>query len=589
MDTLSPSHPARRIVFMKSAQVGATTAGDNWLGYIIHLSPGPVIAVQPTIELAERASKQRIGPMLEDTPELAAIIPAARSRDSGNTIRVKEFPGGILVLAGANAAAGLRSMAARYAYLDEVDAYPDDLDDEGDPVSLVARRIQTFGRFGKMFLVSTPKVKGESRIEREFEASDQRRYFVPCPHCHELQWLKFERLKWEKGRPETVVYSCEHCGADIHERDKASMLPAGEWQATATSTDAGLIGFHISALYSPLGWVSWVEIAREWEAATTDEAIKTFVNTVKGETWQPTASTTDPEKLRQRVESYDDQCLPARVKTVTFGADTQDNWIEVTRIGWCEGEEAFVARHDLVYGDTSKPDVWREFDDLIRQPLKTEDGRVLQPRAGCIDSGGHRGDMVFWFCNARRARRIYPIKGKGNLPGITTPIWPQKIKRTRDTGKKPFIVGVDTAKDTLSARLQIVPHQDVATSYAIHFPANGLSADYFEQLTSEHVMLVVRNKVLRRIWDKKTREARNEAWDCLVYALAALRSLPERLDRKLLTKMSTETNEPNDPKEPEVEPAPPVSQDSDPPPPPLPTDPSRKERLAARRRLWTKR
>ena len=213
MDALSPGHPAQRVVFMKAAQVGATEAGNCFLGFIIHQAPGPALAVQPTVELAKRNSRQRIDPLIEESPALRDKVKPARSRDAGNTMLSKEFAGGILIMTGANSAVGLRSTPARYIFLDEVDAYPASADEEGDPVSLAEARSLTFAHRRKVFLVSTPTIRGLSRIEREYEASDQRRYFVACPHCGMPQWLKFERLRWEKGKPETAAYACEGCDA----------------------------------------------------------------------------------------------------------------------------------------------------------------------------------------------------------------------------------------------------------------------------------------------------------------------------------------------------------------------------------------
>jgi phage terminase large subunit GpA-like protein len=197
MDALSPTHSPRRVVFMKSAQVGATTAGSNFIGYVVHHAPGPMLAVQPTVELAKRFSRQRLDPLIAESPVLRERVKPARSRDAGNTVLSKEFPAGLLIITGANSAVGLRSMPARYLFLDEVDAYPPSADEEGDPVALAEARTRTFSWRAKAFLASTPTIRGLSRIEREYEASDQRRYFVPCPHCSEMQWLKFEGLRWD--------------------------------------------------------------------------------------------------------------------------------------------------------------------------------------------------------------------------------------------------------------------------------------------------------------------------------------------------------------------------------------------------------
>ena len=280
MDALSPGHPAQRISFMKAAQVGATEAGNNWIGFVIHHAPGPMLAVLPTVEMAKRASRGRIDPLIAESPVLRERVSPARSRDAGNAMLSKEFPGGILVMTGANSATGLRSMPARYVFLDEVDAYPASADEEGDPVTLAEARTTTFAHRRKVFLVSTPTIRGLSRIERAFEASDQRRYFVPCPHCGAMQWLQFERLRWAKGKPETAAYHCAGCERAIAEHHKTEMLARGEWRATAVSADPKAIGFHLSALYSPLGWKSWAEIARDWLAAqASDEMLRAARNT----------------------------------------------------------------------------------------------------------------------------------------------------------------------------------------------------------------------------------------------------------------------------------------------------------------------
>jgi phage terminase large subunit GpA-like protein len=279
MDRLSPGDPTQRIVFMKAAQVGATEAGNCFIGFVMHQAPGPMLSVQPTVELAKRNSRQRIDPLIDESPDLRERVKPARSRDAGNTMLSKEFAGGILIMTGANSAVGLRSTPARYIFLDEdeplsaigprtmANAYPASADEEGDPVTLAEARSLTFAHRRKVLLVSTPTIRGLSRIEREFEASNQRRFFVPCPHCGHRQWLNFERLRWEAGRPETAEYHCEGCDAAIAEHHKTAMLEGGEWRATATAADPLTVGYHLSALYSPVGWLSWARIARGWEAA----------------------------------------------------------------------------------------------------------------------------------------------------------------------------------------------------------------------------------------------------------------------------------------------------------------------------------
>src|SRR6187397_522109 len=167
MDCLSPSSPYQRVVFMKGAQVGGSECGNNFLAFVIHQAPGPMMAVAPTVELAKRNSKQRIDPLIEESEVLRERVKERRSRDSGNTVLSTEFPGGVLILTGANSAVGLRSMPARYLFLDEVDAYPASADEEGDPVALAEARTRTFSWRSKVLLGSTPTIHGLSRIERE--------------------------------------------------------------------------------------------------------------------------------------------------------------------------------------------------------------------------------------------------------------------------------------------------------------------------------------------------------------------------------------------------------------------------------------
>jgi phage terminase large subunit GpA-like protein len=250
MDCLSSDHPARRIIFMKAAQLGASEALLNATGHFIGNERAPLLIVQPSHEMAERFSKQRLAPMIDDSPALRERIAPARQRDSGNTLFSKTWPGGIVVLAGANSPASLRSMPAKFVFADEVDGYPGDLAGEGDPVSLAEARSTAFpGR--KLLLISTPTINSLSRIQKEFEASDQRRYFVPCPECKELQTLQWENLNWPDGKPHQAAYCCEHCGCLISERHKAQMLRQGQWRAAYPDRD--VVGFHLNALYSAPG------------------------------------------------------------------------------------------------------------------------------------------------------------------------------------------------------------------------------------------------------------------------------------------------------------------------------------------------
>ena len=339
MDCLSPSSPVQRVALMKGAQIGGTECGNCWIGYVIHQAPGPMMAVAPTVELAKRNSKQRINPLIEESDVLRERVKERRSRDSGNTVLSKEFPGGVLILTGANSAVGLRSMPARYLFLDEVDGYPGDVEGEGDPILLAERRSATFQR-RKILLVSTPKTKSLSRIQREYDASDQRRYFVPCPHCHEQQTLELENLRWPKRRPREAEYACAHCGSLIGERHKTWMLEHGEWRPSAEGAGR-TAGFHLSSLYSPVGWFSWGDAAEMYEQAQkTPDLIKGFVNTVLGLPFEEEAEAPEWQRLYERRETYRIGVVPEGGLFLTAGVDVQKDRIEVEVVAWGRGKEA---------------------------------------------------------------------------------------------------------------------------------------------------------------------------------------------------------------------------------------------------------
>lgn len=298
--------------------------------YVIHQAPGPMMAVQPTVEMAKRNSKQRIDPLIEESEVLRTLVSDPRSRDSGNTMLAKEFPGGVLVMTGANSAVGLRSMAARYLFLDEVDGYPGDVDGEGDPINLAMARTRTFAR-RKVFMVSTPKITGMSRIEKAYDESDRRQYWVPCPVCREYQILKFPQLRWPKGDPEKATYVCEHCSQEIQNHQKQWMLARGQWRANpGQNWDRKTAGFHLSGLYSPVGWFSWADAAEQFEQAQKDPSLlQVFVNTVLGETWTLMGEAPDWKRLYDRREDYKLGTVPRGGFFLTAGADVQRDRIEV--------------------------------------------------------------------------------------------------------------------------------------------------------------------------------------------------------------------------------------------------------------------
>lgn len=526
MDCLSPTSPIERVVMMKGAQVGGTECGNNWIGYVIHLAPGPMMAVAPTVEMAKRNSKQRIDPLIEESPTLSSLIAPARSRDSGNTILAKEFRGGVLVLTGANSAVGLRSMPVRYLFLDEVDAYPRDVEGEGDALGLAEARTRTFAR-RKIFVVSTPTIAGASTIEREYEASDQRRYFVPCPDCGHRQWLKFEQLRWDWGKPGSARYVCESCSTALSEHQKTWMLEHGEWRACAPDNIGATVGFHLSSLYSPVGWRSWTAIAAAWEAAQGNAAaIKSFKNTELGETWVEEGEAPDWQRLVERREDYAFGSIPLRGLLLTGGADVQKDRIEVSIWAFGRGKEAWLVEHRVLMGDTAREEVWNRLAGLISESWTHESGAQVPLARLALDTG-YATQEVYAFVRATHDSRVMPVKGVPRgaaLIGTPTAVDVSKGGKKLRRGIKLYSVAVGIAKlefyNNLRKGADVGDDGTSATFPAgyVHLPK--IDAEFIQQLCAEQLVTRRdRNGFPIREW-QKMRE-RNEALDCYVYARAA--------------------------------------------------------------------
>ncbi len=501
----------REIAVMKSAQVGWTEILLNVVGFYVSLDPSPILMVQPTVEMGEAFSKDRLSPMVRDTPALAGLIADARSRDSGNTVLHKVFPGGHITIAGANSAAGLASRPIRVALFDEVDRFPASAGTEGDPIALGKKRTTTFWN-RKILMGSTPTIKGESRIEVAFEAGDQRYYYVPCPHCREFQRLVWAQVRWHDGQPATAHYVCQHCGTLLTDSDKAQMLREGEWRASKPFN--GIASFHISELYSP--WVTWAEMAAAFlEAKKLPELLQTWINTALGETWEERGETVDAGGLLARREAYTSNSLPSGVLLLTAGTDVQDNRLETTVWGWGRDEEAFRVEHIVLRGDPGGAAIWREHDEILRRRWRTDDGRELVIEACAVDSGGHHTQQVYSYAVQRKRNRVWAIKG---VAGPGRLIWPKRASRVGKSRADLFPIGVDTAKDVLYGRLKRV--KEPGPGY-VHLDATADEATA-EQITSETMVYKIVQGRRVRMWKPRASGVRNEQLDTLVYAYAAM-------------------------------------------------------------------
>ncbi len=518
-----------QITVMKSARVGFTKILNHTIGYYIHQDPCSIMVVQPTIEDADGYSKEEIAPMIRDTPVLSGIVSDAKAKDGSNTILTKLYPGGTLGLVGANSARGFRRVSRRIVLFDEVDGYPPSAGTEGDQIKLGMRRTEYFWN-RKIVAGSTPLIKEASRIERLWEASDQRRYFVPCPVCGEFQYLKWANMKWPDGDADLTYYECERNKCVIPHAKKIEMVSRGEWRATAPGNGKHA-GFHIWAAYSFSPNATWSTLAHEFIESKNDaESLKTFVNTVLGELWEEEYSAkVGADSLRSRAEMYDPTVLPEKVLILTAGIDVQDNRLAISIYGWGRDEESWMISHSEIFGDPGRPEIWKQLDSVIFQPHRHESGTDMKISISAIDSGGHFTHEVYQYCRERKHQGVIAVKGQSQKgkPAIGKPTKQDVNFRGQSlkSGVDLYPIGADTIKSVIYGRLK---HNVPGQGY-MHFHA-GLDEEFFKQLTSEKQITRYLKGFPIREWIKKA-GARNEALDCVVYAYAALQWLYTRYHR----------------------------------------------------------
>ena len=524
MRCLSPQSPYRRVIVQGASQMLKTQVALNWIGASIHQAPANILALMPTEKIVKRVS-HRIGSTIESVPELNRRVAPPRSRDSRNTIDAKEYDGGTLYIATARSASNLAEISCRYIYGDELDRWEMDVGGEGDPVELAEARTSNFGHNAKIYFSSSPLITGSSLINNLFLQSDQRHYYVPCPHCSEYQELVWEQMRWNDDIT-AVWYLCAHCAGVIEEtRHKTGMLAKGEWRAQAQG-DGQTVGFQISQLYAPLGWTSWQFLANKYAKAKVALArgdkgkMQTFYNTRLALTFDLTDEQTKVSDLRNRIDpGFVAGTIPSGALVLTFAVDVQDNRLEFLLVGWGDGLERWVIDHQVLMGRPSEPEVWAELDKLLMRPMINCCGIQIQISAGCIDTGGHHTQEVYEYARARRRLHILAVKGASRPGRPILSSKPSKVDinwqgRVLVGGAELWFVGSDTAKDWLAGRWTTPDGHG-----AIHFNRD-LGDDFLNQLIAERRLIRYVKGFAKSEWVRMPGEP-NEGLDLCVYNLAA--------------------------------------------------------------------
>lgn len=523
------------IAIQASSQVGKTEMELNMLGRVIDEDPGSVLFVQPTLGLAEDFSKRRVSSMIAACPTLREKVCEVKSRDSNNTILMKQFPGGNVTFAGANSPRELAGRPIRYLFMDEIDGFPKSAGTEGDPIKLAERRTETFRYNRKVVVTSTPTIKN-GPIESYFKKGTQEEWHVMCPHCGEFSFIRFDDIRFdieefdaggEKAkRPENMRWECALCKGTS--REHQTKRQPGKWVArNPEALKEGVRSFRLSAFMSP--WSSWQDIAQNFlDAGKDPERLKVFYNTMLGESWEVRDLSDDPERLFNRREYYDAE-VPDGAELLTMGVDTQDNRLEYEVVGWSEDGESWGISRGVIPGRPDEKQVWLELDGLLERQWRRRNGKGMRVLATFVDSGGHYTSDVYRECGARASRRVWAIKGEAG----ENKQYVRMMSQTKKSGSAVrFLIAVDGGKEAILYESSIT---EPGPRY-MHFPMEpkaGYSLDYFKGLLSEKMVVHTRGGRNYIVWEKI--QERNEPLDCRNYAMAAYRFFNwdfERLERE---------------------------------------------------------
>lgn len=536
----------KKISLVASSQVGKSELELNVIGYIIDQDPGSILYIQPTIDDAKKFSRLRIAPMIRDSQTLRRKVADVKSRDSGNTMLQKSFPGGMLTIVGSNSASGLASTPAKYVLGDERDRWALSAGTEGDPWALAEARTTTFYN-AKMVDVSTPTNKGESPIEKSFLEGTRERWCHQCPNCGEYSNIVFDNIIFDfdtigSGRKKDykvthIGWRCPQCGLEFSEAEMRKQ-PAKWIAENPAALERGHRSFWLNAFSSP--WQSWEKVVYSFLVARKDpQRLKVVYNTMLGELWEDRGDLADEDTMLSRREEYgtrDDGTpieLPEGVLVLTCGVDVQDDRLEGEVVGWGHYQESWGVKKFVIPGDPNDDAPWLKLDEYLDHVYKFENGRGLKIAMTMVDSGGHKTQAVYRQCRARLGKRVFAVKGKGgeDVPYTKPPTKVDIVVNGKAIAKTYlYTIGVDAGKAAiLNGSLRVT---EPGPKFC-HFPRRddaGYDYTYFAGLLSERQELKTTNGRTKYVWVKLPGHERNEALDCRNYATAALYALDPDMD-----------------------------------------------------------
>ena len=559
MECLSFSHPCREVTLKKSHQIAGTEFGVNLFGYVVDQQPSPIVIVLPTLDEAKKYDRVKLTPTIEATPALRRKVREQKSRDeTGSTMSFKRFTGGFCQVTGANSSTGLQMISGRVLIAEEISEWPADAGNRGDPLAQAEKRLTAWARRGqKKYFSSTPHIKGDCRISDKYEASDQRRYYVPCPHCGAYQMLVWKQMGWRSEEaPHGAYYDCAGpgCGTEIEHYAKREMVARGQWVKTypddgaepgqtiepedleryrARPSKGRSPGFAIWQAYSP--FVDWDDTVHDWlEAKDKPLKEKTFTQQDLGEPYEESADAPDFEKLFLRRADYKFRTIPPGGLFITAAVDVQGDRLEFAVYAWGIGLTSWLIDKGVILGDPADDPVWRELDAVLERRYEDGLGNLWPIDAFGVDAG-YLSNKVYAFSRRHSpAGKVFALDGRDGwrLPPLGTP----SKKAISFSGRKLgtallWPLGGWDMKSELYASLRKTiegPDEDGHWRPGTAHAQQDCDQEHYKQLTAEFLAEVEKNGRMTRVWKQSAGQA-NEQHDLAVYARALAHHLSDSL------------------------------------------------------------
>ena len=562
VDSLSPLDPIKEVVLMKGNQMGATTSVlETGILYNIGAEPKAQLFITADAEAAKTSIQIKVDRMIDGAGLRHLIFSQTQknkgSEDSGDTVTAKQYPGGFLHSYGSKSPARLRSMSYPSIFADEVDAYDDAIKKEGDIISLVRSRTNAYSKNRKILWLSTPLIEQSSKIYRLYLSGNQEKYLVPCKHCgvmQELVWhgendngekygVVWENDEYFNPKIETVAYKCRYCGGLMKNYDKTTIIPKGEWRATAKSKNPMLRSFHISPLYNPPGMHSWEDMVLDWTECwdiehnrlKDKEAYRTFRNTKQGLPFVEMGTQLKYERtITYKRTGFARGHVPngmalqdsgSIILIVVASVDVQKDKLYVDVKGYSVKGVTWTLDFFEIPGDTADFNgPWDELERYIENTsFKSDDGHSYKITTTIVDSGWNT-EYVYAFAS-RYSTGIYACKGSVYLKGGETFQNFDKGTLDRINLRNAYHINTGKMKDRISNSLSIAIWKtgELQPPWYANFPED-FRDDYFKQFEAENKVDVYDRRTeqyLRTIWKAK-HGMPNHAFDTYNYNMAAL-------------------------------------------------------------------